>query len=248
MLGECLNLGNIKKLNPVTLIVGASSEIAQEVAERMLGKEIILVTRKLPDFFQGYTSNKKFHYIEHDLENEPVRYSDIKKILNDDSFVENLIYLSSFQTGRMSLVDMNKEDIAKTFNVNIVWCTLLIAELLRFRPLLPGSFVLFGSQAAVFGGDKISAYAASKAAVETLVKGLARELAECQIRINAISLGVVKTKRLKDQKDFDEKAMASSLPFNRLGTAKEVSNLVMWLLGDESSYISGSVIAVTGGR
>ena len=92
-------------------------------------------------------------------------------------------------------------------------------------------------------------YAASKAAVETFTAGLAREVAEEGIRVNAVSPGIVDTEihASGGQPDRIER-IRGLVPMKREGSAGEVAAAVLWLLSDEASYTTGAVLSVSGGR
>lgn len=92
-------------------------------------------------------------------------------------------------------------------------------------------------------------YAASKAAVDTLTRGLALETAALGIRVNSVRPGIIDT-------DFHSTAgdptraqrLAGVQPMGRAGKAQEVARAVAWLLSDQASYTTGSIIDVSGGR
>jgi NAD(P)-dependent dehydrogenase (short-subunit alcohol dehydrogenase family) len=92
-------------------------------------------------------------------------------------------------------------------------------------------------------------YAASKGAIDTMTIGLAREVAEEGIRVNAVRPGFIYTEihatggepnRVDRVKDF--------VPMKRGGSAEEVAHAILWLLSDEASYSTGTFIDVTGGK
>lgn len=113
-----------------------------------------------------------------------------------------------------------------------------------------GAIVNLSSRAARLGspGEYVD-YAASKAAIDTLTIGLAKEVAAEGIRVNAVAPGIIYTDihasggepqrvdRLKD-----------SIPMKRGGSPEEVAKAVLWLLSDEASYTTGATIDVAGGR
>ena len=111
-----------------------------------------------------------------------------------------------------------------------------------------GAIVAVSSEAARFGGKRISTYAASKAALNTLVVGTARELGQHGIRVNAVSPGTVMTDALAAEGADRLAEMAQSVPLGRVGHPDEVAETVLWLLSDAASYISGSVLTVSGAR
>ncbi len=103
--------------------------------------------------------------------------------------------------------------------------------------------------AAVLGGlPEEVPYAASKGGVDSLTIGLAREVAMQGIRVNAIRPGVIDTP-IHDWHGAGFAAQfAVNLPMRRAGTAAEVANATIWLLSDAASYITGSILNVSGGR
>lgn len=111
-----------------------------------------------------------------------------------------------------------------------------------------GNIVNVSSEAAKFGGTQLAHYAASKAAINTFTIGFAREVAASNIRVNAISPGVIKTDIHQGSSSERMANLMNSLPMKRMGEAKEVAELIGWLLSDAASYISGAIIPVTGSR
>lgn len=111
-----------------------------------------------------------------------------------------------------------------------------------------GSIVNVTSEAGKFGGNKIAHYAASKAAVNTFTIGFAREVAGSNIRVNAVSPGVIDTDMHQNSTPERLNNLIASLPMKRMGETKEVSQLICWLLSDAASYMSGAIIPITGSR
>jgi NAD(P)-dependent dehydrogenase (short-subunit alcohol dehydrogenase family) len=113
-----------------------------------------------------------------------------------------------------------------------------------------GSIVLVGSAASRIGSSfEFVDYAASKAAVDTLGLGLAREVAAEGIRVNVVRPGVIDTEIHAAGGQPDRVARLSPLlPMGRAGEANEVAAAILWLLGDGASYCTGSILDVAGGR
>jgi NAD(P)-dependent dehydrogenase (short-subunit alcohol dehydrogenase family) len=113
-----------------------------------------------------------------------------------------------------------------------------------------GAIVNLSSRAAVLGSpNEYVDYAASKAAVDTLTIGLAQEVAQEGIRVNAIRAGVIKTEiHASGGEPGRVDRVKASVPMRRGGTAEEVANAVLWLLSDEASYTTGTFLDVSGGR
>ena len=113
-----------------------------------------------------------------------------------------------------------------------------------------GAIVNLSSAAARLGapGQYVD-YAAAKGAVDVFTLGLAREVATEGIRVNAVRPGIIETEIHASGGQPDRAAqMAPGVPMKRAGTADEVAQAVLWLLGDDSSYTTGTVVDVTGGR
>ena len=92
-------------------------------------------------------------------------------------------------------------------------------------------------------------YAASKAAIETLTVGLAKEVAAEGIRVNAVSPGIIDTEiHASGGEPGRVERLKDSIPMRRAGTAEEVAGAVLWLLSEEASYTTGAIVDVAGGR
>ena len=113
-----------------------------------------------------------------------------------------------------------------------------------------GAIVNISSRAAVLGspGEYVD-YAASKAAVDALTIGLSKEVAREGIRVNGVRPGLIRTDIHASGGEPGRVArLEASVPLGRGGEAMEVAEAVMWLLGEASSYVTGSFIDVGGGR
>ena len=113
-----------------------------------------------------------------------------------------------------------------------------------------GAIVNMSSMAAKLGGSGESTdYATAKGAIDTLTIGLAKELASEGIRVNAVRPGLIDTDIQKDFGIGDRVARYKGLvPLQRGGTAEEVAEAVLWLCSDQSSYCTGVLLDVSGGR
>lgn len=103
----------------------------------------------------------------------------------------------------------------------------------------------------IWGGEGASlevAYSASKGGINSFTKALAKELAPSNIRVNAIAPGVVLTDMMKEdysQRELD--LITEDIGMGRLANPSEIANLVEFLISDEASYITGSIIDINGG-
>ncbi len=113
-----------------------------------------------------------------------------------------------------------------------------------------GSIVNVSSIASKYGSPfEYIDYASTKGAIDTLTIGLSKELADENIRVNAVRPGIIET-------DIHSKAgepnrvdrMKEQIPMKRGGHPSEVAKTILWLLSDEASYITGAIVDVSGGR
>lgn len=109
-----------------------------------------------------------------------------------------------------------------------------------------GAIVHLSSAASHLGGAGVNVpYAASKGAIDSLNWGMAQEVAAEGIRVNAVSPGVIDT---EIQPEGRVEAVGPNLPMKRVGQAEEVANAILFLLSEESSYIAGTKVNVSGAR
>lgn len=113
-----------------------------------------------------------------------------------------------------------------------------------------GAIVLVSSRAAVWGsGGEWVHYAMTKGAVDTLTVGLAREVGPEDIRVNAVAPGLIETELHAAAGDPDRpRRMSVEVPLGRAGTPEEVATAVRWLLSEEASFVTGTVVGIGGGR
>ena len=110
-----------------------------------------------------------------------------------------------------------------------------------------GSIVNISSTAGLRGSARAFAYGATKWALRGMTKSAAMELAPRGIRVNSVHPGPVATPMLDIRTPEENAARLKSVPMGRQGTAEEVARLVLFLLADDSSYMTGSEVAIDGG-
>lgn len=149
---------------------------------------------------------------------------------------------------------LDAERIARILAVNVTGSFLCaIAAIKRMSTRhggQGGSIVNLSSAAAKLGGaNSYVDYAAAKGAIDTFTTGLALEVAAEGIRVNAVRPGVIETEIHASGGEPDRaQRLASQIPMGRPGTAEEVARAILWLISPESSYSTGTLITVSGGR
>jgi NAD(P)-dependent dehydrogenase (short-subunit alcohol dehydrogenase family) len=153
--------------------------------------------------------------------------------------------------GRNSrLMDASAENMREVIDVNLMGALLCSRAAVRRMSTAKGgrggAIVLISSIAAVTGGTgEYVFYAAAKGGVDVLALGLAREVVKEGIRVNAVRPGVTDTE-IHEPGRLER--VTPLLPMGRPGTADEIAEAILFLLSDDASYITGSVLNVAGGR
>jgi 3-oxoacyl-[acyl-carrier protein] reductase len=163
--------------------------------------------------------------------------------------VDILVNVTGGLVARKSFEEMDEKFFDKVLTLNLKSTFLVTKSVL---PLMTsgGSIINFSSQAARDGGGAGSiAYSTSKGAILTFTRGLAKELGIKNIRVNAVSPGMIDTTfHDKFTKLEVRKKVAERTPLRREGEANEVADLVAYLASDESSFITGASIEINGGN
>jgi NAD(P)-dependent dehydrogenase (short-subunit alcohol dehydrogenase family) len=134
------------------------------------------------------------------------------------------------------------------FNTNVKG---LLFTVLKAIPLMPdgSAIILNASIVASKGLPDFSVYSATKAAVRSFARTLTTDLKGCRIRVNAVSPGFTDTPQWHASEAVEQSmdTMSSGVPHARFGTPDEIEKAVVFLAGDDSSYITGTELFVDGG-
>ena len=232
------------------LITGATSGIGLEMA-----KKFSLIDAKL--HLLGRNQNKIINLQKQlSLQNVKTNHKIIQGDLNLDlDYIESKIDKLDGIVFNAGIVDykplkfLNKEDLLHIFNTNYFSSIFLLKQLIKKRKINnQGSIVFISSISAKLGVAGTTAYAASKASVDSSVRVLANELSKNMIRVNSVAPGIIRTPLL-DNNIFNEekyKLEEKKYPLG-LGLPIDVVNSVQFLLSDASRWITGSTLELNGG-
>ena len=160
-----------------------------------------------------------------------------------------LINNAGINGGVCAVEDISSEKLHAVFTTNVFGAFLSSREAIqRMKKNGGGCIINVSSEAAKFGGTQMAHYSASKAALNTFTLALAREGAPHNIRVNAVSPGVIDTELHQHSSSERVSQLILSLPMKRMGTTEEVASTIAWLVSEEASYVSGALIPITGAR
>ena len=227
------------------LIVGATGSIGSSLAEQLYasGKEIHLVSRNEEE---TKSLSEKFNcsYTIADVLEEKF----VDKIKSDIEEVNGIAYcVGSIDLKPFRMVTEN--DFNKCMKLNLYSAVELIKGYQESLKKNKGSIVLFSTVAAQRGFTNHAIIASTKAAVEGLTVSLAAEFAP-NIRVNCIAPSLTNSKiaesMLKNKVLAD--GIAKAHPLKRIGEGKDSASLAKFLITEDSSWVTGQIIAVDGGR
>ncbi|MFI5719609.1 SDR family NAD(P)-dependent oxidoreductase [Nocardia sp. NPDC051750] len=173
----------------------------------------------------------------------------VSRVLARYGRLDGALFAHGVQGPETSVADMPFDDWSRTMSVNLDGCFHGLAAIL---PTLVeqgyGRVAILSSISAREGNPFQAAYSASKAAVVSLVKTAAKEVAEHNVTVNAIAPSMMQTRMLEDLSPERNAALLSRVPMGRVGTPAEFSALATWLLSTEASYVTGQTLDLSGGR
>ena len=228
-------------------ITGGTSDIGFELI-KILEKKYKIIFTYNNKFLKAKNIEKKYNAkcYKLNLENP----SSIKKIINSikNKKIIFFIHLAAAKIKSNVLENIHNNDLLKILKANCIGSTILIKEIIKIMKknnYKNKNIIFASSQAAKYGGNKISLYAASKAYLDGLTLSLSKEISK-DIKINSITLGKIRTsgfyKAFKNKKN-----LATDIPMKRLGTSSEVARTINLII-ENFSYMSGADLKLTGGR
>lgn len=235
--------------NKIALITGGNSGIGYATAKELVegGAEVIITGRRKDAVEKAASELKAIG------------------LLADQSRIEDIVRLQSYVANRYGKIDLllinagitkfspiesvDETMFDEVMNVNFKGAYFTLS---KFIPLLNenASVVLLSSTSAWISPPSASVYAASKAALNAVMKIASLELSSRKIRVNAVSPGPVATE-IMNKIGFTqelESHMVSSIPLSRMGKPSEVAKVITFLLSEEASFVTGSEYLVDGGQ
>jgi len=243
-------------LNKVVIVTGASRGIGAATAKKLAE--------------QGYAvcvnyraQSEAAHQVVRDIQANGGKAIAVQADVSDEQQVLNLFDATENALGSVThlvnnvgilftqspLAEISLERFQKVMNTNVNSCFLCCREAAK-RFSTGGAIVNVSSGASRSGAPfEYVDYATSKGAMDTLTKGLSLELADRNIRVNGVRPGFIYTDMHADGGEPNRvDRLSPQIPLKRGGTVEEVANAIAWLLSDETSYVTGSFIDLSGGK
>jgi NAD(P)-dependent dehydrogenase (short-subunit alcohol dehydrogenase family) len=242
--------------NKVALITGASRGIGEAVAMGLAqaGADLAIASRKLPDLEKvaagvTKTGRKCLPVAPHVGRTEEINNL-VKKVVGEFGRIDILVNNAATNPTMAQALDVDERAWDSIMNLNLKGLFFLSQAVARVMKEKGGGKIINVASIAGISPDLLPVYSISKAAVIMATKVMAMQWAPYNIRANCIAPGLTKTKfseALWNNPDILKHAMTLT-PMGRVGEPEEMVGAVLYLASDASSYVTGQIIAIDGGK
>ncbi|GEM03374.1 3-ketoacyl-ACP reductase [Halolactibacillus miurensis] len=232
------------------LVLGASGAIGQQIVKDLseTGNSFTLHYNKnktrLQTLAESLPEESVLEMIQGDLSSS----EGIEQFLNKVQFTPDVIIFSQGQASYGLFTDLSSSDMTALLSVHIeaLWKVTqhFLPAMLQNRA---GNIIVISSIWGKHGASYEVAYSTVKGAQIAFVKALAKEVGTNNIRVNAITPGFIDTEMNQSLTEEERTSLIEEIPLQRLGTVKDVSQLTAFLASDQTSYMTGEIIGVSGG-
>jgi len=255
-----LNLSHSQNAEKILLVTGGASGIGASLSRRAAdqGYHVVINFRSRQQEAEILaqeirTSGRKATAMGADVSNAEAVSAMFRTIDKELGCIWGLVNCAGVSAASQPIAELENETLEKLLHNNIMGTMFPAQEAVSRMSTVSGGtggvIVNVSSMAATIGGRKGSvAYAATKGVIDVFTKGLAREVADQNIRVNAVRPGMTFSEMTKDLNNpAHHAAIAATIPLGRIAEADEVVTPILWLLSDEASFITGSILDVSGG-
>jgi len=223
-------------MNKVALVTGASRGIGAKIAERLKkdGFEVAINDIKDAEYSADVSD---YAACEELVKSIKEKFGRIDVLVNNAGITRDGLLVRMSESDYDSVIAVNQKSV---FNL------MKLVGAIMFKQK-SGSIINLSSVAGVYGNAGQVNYSASKAAVIGMTKAAAKELAPRGITVNAIAPGFIETPMTDVLTEAQKAMILERIAMNRYGKPEEVAGLVSFLAGEDSRYITGQVIEISGG-
>ena len=230
------------------IVTGGSSGIGAAISQRLVneGGKVIVWDLLRPD---NKKKNACLNYINVDISNWQSVQKAIERSIKLINKLDILVCSAGITGPNEKMWDYGISDWQNVFSINVngtFFCNKVCVPLMLKNGY--GRIINIASIAGKEGNPNASAYSSSKAAVIGLTKSLGKELADHPITVNCVTPAAIKTSIFDQMSQDHIDYMLSKIPMGRFGKPEEISSLVCWLASTESSFTTGGVFDISGGR
>ncbi len=230
--------------NQTAIVTGGSKGIGRAIAERLKksGAKVFVWDLVPPQ-------TKELNYLAVDVSKPDQIDRAVAETVGQASSINILINNAGYLGEPVALEQIRRDDWRRVFDVNLTGLFEVTQKIIpHMRRAISGRIVNLASVAGKEGFPNLAAYSAASAGVIALTKSLGKELADTQIRVNAVAPAAADTDMIRQFSASAIEAMTSRTALKRLVTAEEVAELVVWLCSDACSFNTGAVFDLSGGR
>ena len=241
-------------MNKVAFITGSTRGIGKEIA-------ITLANNGYDIAINYRTENEDLKNTKKEIEEKGVKcfavQGDVSSFEDCERFTKEIIEAygkidvlvnNAGITKDTLLMRMKEEDFRDVIDINLVGTFNVTKNVISYMiKARSGRIINISSVVGISGNAGQTNYSASKAGIIGFTKSLAKEVASRGILVNAVAPGFIETSMTDVLKEEIKEEIAKTIPLKRMGTSKDVANLVKFLASDDSSYITGQVLNVDGG-
>lgn len=235
------------------LVVGASGDLARPLIPALLEQGAVLGLHYHHNLstLTEYEANERCVLLQQDLRTENDCENLIESFVAKAKGLDALVQLCGGIQEPVHWESLHEGSVNADLLINLVMPFFLVQKSMKHLKKRGGSIVLMSNAGASHGGGSDSMiYGVSKAGIERLVKGVAKDCAKDGIRVNAVAPGFIDSsfhrEKMKRTEEMIRKRI-SLIPMNRAGSPKEVADVVLFLLSEGANYITGEVIRICGG-
>lgn len=239
-------------LRKTAIISGGFGDIGKATAKKFAENGYNIALTYLNSFDAEFVSELKSLGVDvlamHcDQTNESEIINFVNTAVKEFEFINTFVACAGKAESVELLTEKKTDEIDEIISINLRGTILFVKEVLKvFQKQKFGSIEIVSSIYGQTGGSLESVYSACKAGLIGFVKSIAVEYAP-NIRINAVAPGCIETKMTSYLSSSDKADIIASTPLERIGKPEDVANAIYFLSCDESSFITGETITVTGG-